>query len=285
MKLSIILATCNRADIIVGTLESIKSIRLKDHELELIVIDQSFDDKTYLALEEYFPYINILYFHALRRGLSHSRNLGLDFARGDYVCFGDDDCAYSHDLLDSLNKYVLDNQSDIIGGGVYIPFTSKLTRYTYYDKPCMIKMRNMAKLITSISIFVRRNIISDNGFKFDDKFGLGAEFSSCEELDFVYRILDSGFKGIYRPDVVVYHEDTVGYTPDKTFSYAKGHGAYCRKLLSSGHLGSYIYVATKFFKTLLKFPVGFVLRRQFHAKSFFKGFSYGFKNYKKHLGG
>ncbi|EKE75363.1 glycosyltransferase family 2 protein [Gallaecimonas xiamenensis] len=282
MKLSIILATCNRSDIIHFMLDSISKIEISnDFILELLVIDQSFDDKTFNVIQSYANSLDILYIHALRRGLSHSRNIGLLLATGDIVCFGDDDCTYPTNLLESLKKYSFSTQDSIVGGGVYIPGTATLTKYTRKSECTSINQLNMAKLITSISIFINKNSIDEVGVTFDERLGLGAEFSSCEELDFVYRLLSSGVKGIYDPSLAVFHAEPEGYSEEKTFSYAKGHGAYCRKLLSSSNFSALQYVFLKFMKTLAKIPLQLISGHQYHAMKYFKGFLYGFRRYKR----
>jgi glycosyltransferase involved in cell wall biosynthesis len=284
MKLSIVLATCNRSMIIHHMLQSIVRLNKDDINIELIVVDQSFDSKTYNVIDVFSSSINIIYVHALRKGLSHSRNIGLSLAKGDFICFGDDDCTYSIDLLDDLLPFLYSRDVDLIGAGVYSPGTSSLTKYTSKNRTCLITLMNMASLITSVSIFVRRDFILNADILFDEKLGLGADFSSCEELDFINNMLRRGARGIYEPSIMVFHEDVSYYSSDKAFNYAKGHGAYCRKLLSYGDVSAYLFFIGKVVKTVMKFPIGFLGGRDYHAKEFLKGFLYGLINYKNKFG-
>jgi GalNAc5-diNAcBac-PP-undecaprenol beta-1,3-glucosyltransferase len=92
-KVSIIMATYNRAHFIVETLQSIQNQTYK--QWECLIID---DDGTDNTLEVIRPYLQDDYrFQFLKRpekykkGISGCRNYGLDLAKGEHVIFFDDD--------------------------------------------------------------------------------------------------------------------------------------------------------------------------------------------------
>ncbi|MEZ8675363.1 glycosyltransferase family 2 protein [Vibrio cyclitrophicus] len=281
MKFSIILATCNRSEIIKTTLESIIAIDMEEEfSLEVIIVDQSFDSKTYDVVMSYKENCEMIYVHALKKGLSHSRNIGLDIANGDVVCFGDDDCAYDRKVLSVVFSKLNADNLNLVCGAVIDPETGSLTKYTPSSVQHFLTRKNFYIDITSISIFISKAFIDQHNIRFDEKFGLGALFSSCEEVDFVRRCLESNARGVYFPEIKVYHENQTSYSAEKTELYARGHGAYCRKLLlSEFSIINYHYVVIKMVKILAKFPFS-LIRIGIHPKFYLKGYVSGFQEFK-----
>ncbi|RTZ09443.1 glycosyltransferase family 2 protein [Flavobacterium sp. GSP27] len=92
-KVSIIMATYNRAEYILESLQSIQAQTFKDWEC--IIIDDGGTDNTAEILAPILKQ-NIRFKYFMRtskyqKGLPGSRNYGLDLAQGDYVIFFDDD--------------------------------------------------------------------------------------------------------------------------------------------------------------------------------------------------
>lgn len=282
MRLSIILASANGSHIIADTLTSISEITCRAHDsIQLILVDQSFDDKTYNVLMQYNNKIDIVYLHSLKKGLSHSRNLGLDFVDGDVVCFGDDDCFYENELLLKLDHVFSNGKYDIVCAGVYIPSSNNLTSYTKYNTPASLTRFNIVGRVTSISIFIKAAAFLEKKIKFNEQLGLGAFYSSCEEIDLVYRLLDLNFKSFYDPQIRVFHENPCGYDEGKTYQYALGHGALTRILIFKLTF-SYSYLAlVKIIKGLLRFPADLILGKNLYPRSYFLGFWVGLLNLKK----
>lgn len=278
MKFSLILATCNRHDIISECFDSISKIDLSNSELELIVIDQSFDRLTFDVLNTINWKCSVLYIHALKKGLSHSRNIGLQYASGDYILLGDDDATYDSNVLNIAQSYL--DKFDFISGGVYEPGTNKLTNYTKVKENKIIKRYNFCKLITSISIIVSKKLIDKNRIRFDENLGLGTDFSSCEEIDFVNRIMMLGGKGYYTTSLKIYHKSAGYYEDDKCFLYAKGHGALCIKMLKNIDFYNLVYVSIKCIKTIAKIPLT-LIHPSIRGGVFFRGFLIGFINFYK----
>lgn len=92
-RVSIIMATYNRAHLLKDSLKSILDQSFEDWEC-LIIDDGSTDNtprliRSYLNADSRFKYIQRSFSH--KKGLSGCRNQGLDVATGDYVIFFDDD--------------------------------------------------------------------------------------------------------------------------------------------------------------------------------------------------
>ena len=136
------------------------------------------------------------------RGLSKSRNMLLNHSAGDILVFGDDDLWY----LDGYDKIIEDAykkypKADIIT----FRFTQELGKETrkQFSKPTKINLFKLSK-ISSVEITVKRESIINNQIKFNNLLGLGAEFVTGEENEFLAKALKAGLKIIYLPYTIVY---------------------------------------------------------------------------------
>ncbi|MCD7783929.1 MAG: glycosyltransferase, partial [Firmicutes bacterium] len=83
--------------------------------IELIAIDDGSDDKTGQILDEYAASDGrVRVFHRENAGVSASRNLGLDMARGKYIEFSDSDDWLTSDATKLLVRAAEDKGSDMI---------------------------------------------------------------------------------------------------------------------------------------------------------------------------
>lgn len=92
-KVSIIMATYNRAHLILETLESIKNQTYQNWEC--LIIDDGGTDTTYQTIDSFIELDSRFQFvkrpEHYKKGLPGCRNYGLDKAAGDYIIFFDDD--------------------------------------------------------------------------------------------------------------------------------------------------------------------------------------------------
>ena len=276
MKLSVILATANRASVIAETFDSIAAIKCDRYNtIQVVVIDQSFNDETYNLLLKYKGKFEYIYIHSLKKGLSLSRNIGLDIIDGDVYCFGDDDCVYESDILNKLSVLFNDDALTFVCSGVYIPDTNLLSTYTKHKTSVSLSLQNILGRVTSISIFIKNNK-NMKAIRFNENLGLGAFYGSCEEIDFIYRLIELGGVGMYEPLIKVFHANPNGYNQNKTYNYALGHGAFARILLSKATFLSFYQAFVKITKSFLKFPAAMFVNKKLHPKSYFLGFWTGF---------
>jgi len=91
---SIIMPTYNRAHLLSRAIESVLSQTYKN--LELIVVDDCSQDNTFKIIDDYIKKDNrIAYFkNKKNEGAAYSRNAGIEYSRGSFLMFLDDDCEY-----------------------------------------------------------------------------------------------------------------------------------------------------------------------------------------------
>ena len=120
MKVSIIVPVYNVSAYIENCLASIMSQTYKD--IECIIIDDASTDDTMSKCERIITgYRGSIHFeilhHAHNRGVSATRNTGIDAAKGEYLFFIDSDDEISSDCIDTLISPTLeDNSIEIVQG-------------------------------------------------------------------------------------------------------------------------------------------------------------------------
>lgn len=101
-RVSILICTYNRADMLRETLAAIRELDRPDHcEVELIVVDNNSNDSTPAVVQEAAAAspTTVRYLRESRQGKSFALNSGLAEARGDIIALTDDDVLPTRDWL------------------------------------------------------------------------------------------------------------------------------------------------------------------------------------------
>ena len=253
MKFSLIMGTYGRDKILRSFLESLRKQTYRD--FKFIIVDQNTDYRIKRICDEYSSDFEIRYIRADKPGLSHARNIGLKHISDGIIAFPDDDCEYPPDLLSNVNTFFENNcKYDILTVAQSDAQTRKRVSW-FLPKACNLKETNILRAGTSISIFIKTK---NNLVNFDEQFGVGASFGSAEEKDYLFRLLQLGYKGYYNPQLEVYHpERSLNNMSLKTlYDYSSGIGAYLKKCMFFGRNWKLLGV---FLNLLLIRPVGGML--------------------------
>jgi|GEM_PF-4877881 len=169
-------------------------------------------------------------------GLSRGRNIGLDILEStntnlDYctLFFSDDDCFYPAAFIETFREIQSGNDKLAVAGLVLDESGSYALGYSSERGEHFVTRRKIFRNISSVNFGVPYN-----DFRFDEDFGIGANYYSCEEFDYVLRRLSNGLVMRYNSDLFVCHPDmtkTLSYKVFllKVFKNSIGHGAYFRK--------------------------------------------------------
>ncbi len=154
-------------------------------------------------------------------GVAKNRNIGLQYINKDIIVLSDDDVKY----LDGFEEKVLEvhNQYcdyDII---VFKIITPENKPFTYYpDKVVPYKIKDIGR-VSLIEVTIKSDSIKQLQLKFDEDFGLGAQFASCEETIFLYDCISRGGKVLFYPEYIVEHPAvSSGYIMNDEYSYIRG---------------------------------------------------------------
>jgi glycosyltransferase involved in cell wall biosynthesis len=122
--LSIIICSCNRAESLRQTLDSIqKTSNHIDFPWELIVIDNNSSDHTRNVVENFAQTseLHVKYVFESNQGLSHARNRGVYEASGEIIVFTDDDVIVGQNWLQNIWTFYQEYECDAMGGKI-LPF-------------------------------------------------------------------------------------------------------------------------------------------------------------------
>ncbi|QLG45240.1 glycosyltransferase family 2 protein [Costertonia aggregata] len=230
MKFSLILATFGIKKIryIKELLQSLNDSTF--NEFEVILVDQNPEnDIELLFFEERYSFSK--QYLKSEPGLSKARNIGLAVAKGSYIAFPDDDCIYPRDLLSQVYGFLQDNPSiDLLAIDTRDTITGNKLPYTKRAVgQFKMKKNDIFKTVTSISIFAKKY----NSFFFDERLGLGAEYPSCEEFDFVTTYFKNLKNCYFTDEFFVLHpnhtDKGTSTLVNKIRRHGVGHGAYFKK--------------------------------------------------------
>ncbi|HQU08097.1 MAG TPA: glycosyltransferase family 2 protein [Candidatus Paceibacterota bacterium] len=227
MKVSIICATLGPISEVNYLIRSIIQALQKTESsilVEFILVDQSdgFSEPCFPI----FDRLHLIHIRNSMKGLSLNRNIGLTRVSGEWVMLLDSDCVVSEDYFKNF-VILLHSHSDITHFiGKIIGANSKLPLFRNW--PCKAKRLSkwmMWYYATSVNSIFKAG--EDKPY-FDECFGLGARYGSCEDIDF---FLSLKRIRLYSPDLAVFHpEISQKELPrEKINSYSFGFGALCAK--------------------------------------------------------
>lgn len=203
MKFSLVLATINRTEELMGFLQSLEAQTHRN--FELIIVDQNQDDRLQPIIKIYQQKYTIYHIRT-KPGLSKARNAGLNYATGDIIAFPDDDCSYPPRLLENITRF-FENNPEIDGlTGRAIDKYGRVSVGRWAKQPGRVNKYNVWVKAVSITIFLRKAVVLRVG-GFDERLGAGSgtPWGSSEETDYLIRALEKGFRIYYDPSIRIHH--------------------------------------------------------------------------------
>lgn len=268
IRLSLIIATYNRAEQLMTTLASVANQSAEAASWECIVVDNNSKDNTAQRVEEFqknHPSLNIIYHFESNQGLSHARNAGIERSQGDIVAFIDDDERIVPDFISAYIE-LFDNHADAMsaGGKIIAEYHTGrpqwMSRYTeqpianpmdYGDK---IRLFPKGKIPGGGNMAMRRDIFNNIGL-FDTSLGrTGKKLIGGEESDLFERMAKANMACYYVPRAVMYHIIPAEKLCDDYFdrlSYNIGVSQYTRATIHNRTTALYLGEVVKWCATLL----------------------------------
>lgn len=148
---SIIVVTYNRADLIEETLRSI--VAQSQKRLEVIIVDDGSSDGTAKEVERFGklnPYLFMRFIKQKNAGPSVARNIGMEYARGNYIQFLDSDDLLYPDKISKQIRPLIKGEADVVYSD-YEVWNSDLSQQL--DSVCLIpEKENILKRLVMRSI-------------------------------------------------------------------------------------------------------------------------------------
>ena len=185
VTVSVIMPTHNRSDYLSAAIDSVLKQTYRD--IELIVIDDGSTDNTHGVLNQICD-SRLVLIKQTQSGRSAARNKGIQFARGRFIAFLDDDDLYLPTKIECQVHFLERNQStDLVGCGAELINSKDLIigSYDAWNQQPHLSLHNCiysCPLIPS-TIMIRRNSLAKLDCFFDK------EVEPAEDKDFFLRLL------------------------------------------------------------------------------------------------
>jgi GT2 family glycosyltransferase len=225
-----------------------------------LIIDQSDNNQ----VKEVIKNINspiIRYFNIKKNGLSFARNYGISIARGEILAFTDDDCLpvnnWLKEIIDSFRQY---KEVVAVFGktlpyeprkhiGLICPCVFRKGKKNFITKPC----RHWINIGFGNNMAFRKEIFTSVG-TFKNWLSVGSLGKSAEDAEFALRVLIKGYKLMYNPKMIVYHNKwlTPKQADKQNLSYICGEMACYNYFASQGYNFATTVVVDNWKDTYLK---------------------------------
>lgn len=219
VRISLVIATYNRAEQLMTTLVSVAAQSLAPEAWECVVVDNNSTDATrerVAAFGACHPELHIRYIFEREQGLSAARNAGIAASQGDIIAFVDDD---ERIVPDFLGAYVdlFDSHLEAMaaGGCIIAEYPTGRPRWMsrFTEQPianpmnygATVRLFPKGKIPGGGNMAFRREALVRVGI-FDTSLGrTGKSLIGGEESDLFERMAAVGIRPYYVPRAVMYH--------------------------------------------------------------------------------
>lgn len=216
---SIIIANYNGKKWLKDCLGSLTSQKF-NKPFEIILVDDASTDGSAEYVKKNFPQVQVITLHE-EKGYTGANNIGVEYARGDYVIFVNPDTRVEKDWLKELVKTIesnsrvgaaqskllfLDEPKHIQSAGNFIDFYGNVyIRGIMEEDKGQFDKNDVISYASGCALIIRRDFFRKIGM-FDP-----AYFVYSEDADLSWRIWLAGYKVMFACKSVVYHKGTIVY--------------------------------------------------------------------------
>ena len=218
MQLDVIVPTYNRQNLLARTLESLLVADVpKDFSVSITVVDNNSTDQTAQVVEQYIPRFSgrLKYLFEKRQGRSSALNAGIAATTGDLVGMIDDDEEIDRSWYVRVREAFTKSELDFIGGP-YIPRWAVPPPAWLRDQnsgvigivnggPESYSYGTTDSLLVGGNAVLTRSILQKIGGYSLELGRQGRRPLADEDTDMYQRLLAAGAKGVYMPDLIIYH--------------------------------------------------------------------------------
>lgn len=218
MKISVILSTHNRADSLERTIQAILGLDSKEHEMELIVVDNNSSGRTPELLKSLTGTPNLTLLHESKPGKNCALNKAIETVDlGDVTVFTDDDVTPTPDWLDQIARSVEQNEAfSIFGGAVEPVFQSpppdwarngfiSIIMFARHNEGPTPKEYGPKDCPVGPNFWIRSEILRE-GFRYNEFFGPRPKNRLMgSETTFINSLRDAGYRALWVPTAKLSH--------------------------------------------------------------------------------
>ncbi|MEI7473300.1 MAG: glycosyltransferase [bacterium] len=271
-ELSLIINTMNRSDMIGEVFENIKVQSLERSRYEVLITDQSEDNKTEQIVINYPDYN---YYKLYLKGLSVARNEAYTRARGKILVFVDDDVILPEQYLENILNF-FDNSPlnpDMVGGKTHVKFLAEkpdwiegsllgILAYSDYGDEPIIYDNHPKHVPYGCNMAIKKSCLDTVGGFSNIIKSIDSKLTENEDVLLANKLRNKGYTLAYCPNMFLYHKMPASRL---NFDY------YKKRYLSQGQSDAYIYYLLGFY-SLKDIPSKIILHFNRLIESIFQRF-------------
>jgi len=270
---SIVTINYNHSDVTAACLDSLKKISYPN--IEIIVVDNASPNEDSSWLQEKYPCIN--YIRSEKNlGFAGGNNLGIKQSKGELILLLNNDTEVEPGFLEPLVEKIKNNpDAGAVSPKIRYHHTPDMLQYAGFTPIHKLTVRNHAVGFNQIdkgqfdkdsvtyyahgaAMLVPRPVIEEVGMMAD------IFFLYYEELDWGYRIRESGRNIYYVHNSLVYHKESIStgfYSPLQVYYLNRSRILYMRRNTKGlGYLMALFYLL---FVSIPKNYLAFLVKRKF----------------------
>jgi glycosyltransferase involved in cell wall biosynthesis len=213
MKLDVVIPTYNRSTLLRKALGSLLNARIPTGlDVKIIAVDNNSTDDTKAVITE----LGVSYVFEKRQGRSPALNAGIAVATGDLVAFIDDDEEVDASWYETILAAFTEHDVDFVGGP-YVPrFEGDVPEWLPKSHTAVVGIVDGGNKVVPFdasypgilmggnAVFTRQTL--ERVGPYSTALGRsGTRLLSCEDEDMYQRLMAMGARGLYLPQLIVYH--------------------------------------------------------------------------------
>ena len=214
MRISVIVPTHNRCNILLKCLDSLLDQSIPRFDYEILVINDGSNDKTRENLIKFLSLNNdnIFYFEQENKGPASARNVGIKHAHGRFLIFIGDDIIASRDLLKEHLKVLELNKNTAVLGFTVWDKSIEVTQFMSFliNKGIQFDYKRLKHgQHCSYKLFYTSNISLEKHWFNEDLFDENFPYPSWEDMELGYRLYQKGLKIIFNQKALAFHHHEI----------------------------------------------------------------------------
>ncbi len=235
MKLSIIIPTYNRSNLLAKSLQALCGQSSGDRIQEVLVVSDGATDETPEVVASFATLLPIRCISQPKSGVSAARNLGLQEARGGLVLLLDDDVVPSPDLVlqhTDFHQHHSELETVLLGYVTWLPELQITPFMRWYGEHALFLYALIhdkdghqidRRFLYTCNVSFKTQFLRANG-------GMNQNLSVYEDHELGYRLAKQGMKLYFRRDALGYHNQTFTFQQacDRMARYSTHFDAFFR---------------------------------------------------------